>query len=122
MIIVYDLYFAVELGSVFAAIVMQQIEAAAAFGMVEISAANIEEKTGIKKVDVLEAAKLLEVRGFVSILKNGNIAKKQITKKTRGMTLIKILTSDFRADYAVSSQQIVQKKLNSRVGCVLHTN
>lgn len=83
MIIVYDLYFAVELGSVFAAIVMQQIEVAAAFGMVEISAANIEEKTGIKKVDVLEAAKLLEVRGFVSILKNGNIVKKQIIKKAR---------------------------------------
>lgn len=83
MIIVYNLDIANDLGSVFAAIIMQQIEAAAAYNYLELSMDYISEKTGIKKSDTLDAVKLLQVRGFVNILKNGNIVKKQIIKKAR---------------------------------------
>lgn len=83
MIIVYNLDIANDLGSVFAAIIMQQIEAAAAYNYLELSMDYISEKTGIKKSDTLDAVKLLQVRGFINILKNGNIVKKQIIKKAR---------------------------------------
>lgn len=83
MIIVYNLDIANDLGSVFAAIIMQQIEAAAAYNYLELSMDYISEKTGIKKSDTLDAVKLLQVMGFVNILKNGNIVKKQIIKKAR---------------------------------------
>lgn len=83
MIIVYNLDIANDLGSVFAAIIMQQIEAAAAYNYLELSMDYISEKTGIKKSDTLDAVRLLQVRGFINILKNGNIVKKQIIKKAR---------------------------------------